>query len=403
MSQSSFCQNRSRSDAAEAFVPPAPPTLADIQQVARTQNTTLVEYSVVSLQGLPNLLYIWVVQPTGDIAFRQVNLDSLDTPLAQLVTQSRATLGVRSPAIVVEYLSSEELAARQTGHLQQLHQLLIEPIADLLPANPESPVVFIPHQSLFLVPFPALLNTNGEYLIQNHTILTAPSIQVLELTNSELEARNSERGEVLVVGNPTMPSIWNPDTDETQRLSNLPGAQSEAVAIAELFNTQPLLGDDATESTVTEQMSTAQIIHLATHGLLNYGIPEETGVRDFPGAIALAQGNGEDGFLTSAELLNMNLNAELVVLSACDTGRGELSSDGVIGLSRALIGAGVPNVMVSLWAVPDAPTADLMVEFYQQWQATGNKAQALRQAMLTTMETHPQPRNWAAFTIVGQE
>ncbi|MGB6168013.1 MAG: CHAT domain-containing protein, partial [Geitlerinemataceae cyanobacterium] len=94
--------------------------------------------------------------------------------------------------------------------------------------------------------------------------------------------------------------------------------------------------------------------------------------------------------------------SELVVLSACDTGRGNLSSDGVIGLSRALISAGVPNVMVSLWAVPDTPTADLMSEFYRQWQATGNKAQALRQAMLTTMETHPEPVNWAAFTLIGE-
>ena len=390
---------RSHGDAAEAFLPPAPPNLADIQQVARTQNTTLVEYSIVSNESL----YIWVVQPTGDIAFRQVNLDSLDTPLAQLVTQSRATIGVRNPAIVATYPSPEELAARQTRHLQQLHQLLIEPIADLLPANPESPVVFIPNHSLFLVPFPALINADGEYLVQNHTILTAPSIQVLELTGRRGDGETGGRGEVLVVGNPTMPSLWNPETEETQRLSNLPGAQSEAVAIAELFNTQPLLGDNATETSITERMSTAQVIHLATHGLLDYGIPEETGVRDFPGAIALAQGNGEDGLLTSAELLEMNLNAELVVLSACDTGRGKLSSDGVIGLSRALIGAGVPNVMVSLWAVPDAPTADLMVEFYQQWQATGNKAQALRQAMLTTMETHPEPRNWAAFTLVGLE
>ena len=393
---------RLHGDADEAFVPPAPPTLTDIQQVARTQNTTLVEYSVVSLEDFSNALYIWVVQPTGDIAFRQVDLDSLDTPLTELVTQSRATIGVRSPAIIVEHLSPEEIAARQTRHLQQLQQLLIEPIADLLPANPEAPVVFIPHDSIFLVPFPALINADDEYLVQNHTILTAPSIQVLELTNSEFGIRNSEFGEVLIVGNPTMPPIWNPNTDETQRLSNLPGAQSEAVAIAELFDTQPVLGDNATETSVTQRMSSAQIIHLATHGLLDYGIPEETGVRDFPGAIALAQGNGEDGLLTSAELLEMNLNAELVVLSACDTGRGKLSSDGVIGLSRALIGAGVESVMVSLWAVPDAPTADLMVEFYRQWQATGNKAQALRQAMLTTIETHREPRNWAAFTLMGQ-
>ena len=386
--------------------PLPPPSAQQIRQLARQENTTLVQYSVVSCDRL----FAWVIQPSGTIDFREIDLNSLDDSFGDFIERSRKSVGIRGCdlAIITVRPSQEEIAARQTRHLQQLHQLLIEPIADLLPSNPEAPVVFIPHQSLFLVPFPALINADGEYLIQNHTILTAPSIQVLELTGRVGAFHVAQRKgpsplqDVLIVGNPTMPSIWNPNTDETQRLSNLPGAQSEAVAIAELFDTQPLLGDDATETSITERMSTAQIIHLATHGLLDYGIPEETGVRDFPGAIALGEGNGEDGLLTSAELLEMNLNAELVVLSACDTGRGQLSSDGVIGLSRALIGAGVESVMVSLWAIPDAPTADLMVEFYRQWQGTGNKAQALRQAMLTTIETHPEPRNWAAFTLMGQ-
>ncbi|MEO0489510.1 MAG: CHAT domain-containing protein, partial [Cyanobacteria bacterium J06659_2] len=75
--------------------------------------------------------------------------------------------------------------------------------------------------------------------------------------------------------------------------------------------------------------------------------------------------------------------------------------DGVVGLSRSLITAGVPSVIVSLWAVPDAPTAALMTEFYRQLQQGQTKAQALRQAMLTTMARHPEPRNWAAFTLMG--
>jgi CHAT domain-containing protein len=74
----------------------------------------------------------------------------------------------------------------------------------------------------------------------------------------------------------------------------------------------------------------------------------------------------------------------------------------VIGLSRALISAGVPSVIVSLWAVPDAPTSELMQSFYRNLQNNPDKAQALRQAMLTTMKTHPQPRNWAAFTLIGE-
>jgi CHAT domain-containing protein len=102
--------------------------------------------------------------------------------------------------------------------------------------------------------------------------------------------------------------------------------------------------------------------------------------------------------------MHRELNADLVVLSACDTGRGKITGDGVVGLSRALISAGTPSVIVSLWSVDDQATSELMQKFYQLWlnpnQPT-DKAQALRQAMLTTMQTHPDPRLWAAFTLIG--
>ena len=98
----------------------------------------------------------------------------------------------------------------------------------------------------------------------------------------------------------------------------------------------------------------------------------------------------------------MKLKAELVVLSACDTGQGFITGDGVIGLSRSLITAGVPSVIVSLWSVPDAPTASLMTEFYKHLQRNPDKAQALRQAMLTTMKQHSDPKDWAAFTLIGE-
>jgi len=208
-------------------------------------------------------------------------------------------------------------------------------------------------------------------------------------------------GDPLIIGNPIMPSIWNPATGQDEPLSSLPGAEAEAVAIAQALNTEPLLWESASETAVTQQMPTASILHFATHGLLDYGDPTATGVRDFPGAIALAAGNGEDGLLTAAEIYDLNLSAELVVLSACDTGRGRITGDGVIGLSRSFIQAGVPQVMVSLWAVPDAPTAQLMTTFYEQRALTDSDAQALRQAMLIMLEDYPNPRDWAAFTLIG--
>jgi CHAT domain-containing protein len=166
------------------------------------------------------------------------------------------------------------------------------------------------------------------------------------------------------------------------QLSQLPGAQIEAEAIAPLFRTQPILGAQATKAAIIQQMPNARWIHLATHGILD----DQQGLGS---AIALAPngtGAANDGLLTADEILNLKLNAELVVLSACDTGQGRITGDGVLGLSRSLITAGVPSVIVSLWAVNDNSTSQLMRQFYTNL-ATGkmSKAAALRQAQMTLM------------------
>jgi len=181
-----------------------------------------------------------------------------------------------------------------------------------------------------------------------------------------------------------------------EQLLELPGSE-EARAIATLLNTKPLTGNQATETVVVQQMATHRIIHLATHGLLDDFLG--LGV---PGAIALAPDGKADGLLTANEILDLKLNSDLVVLSACDIGRGRITGDGVIGRLRSLILAGTPSVVVSLWAVPDAATASLMTEFYRALLKNPDKAQAMRQAMLTTLKQYPQPRDWAAFTLVGQ-
>jgi CHAT domain-containing protein len=282
-------------------------------------------------------------------------------------------------------------ALSQAKQLQQLHKLLIEPIAQFLPTDPNSRVIFIPQASLFLVPFAALQDESGKYLIEKHTILTAPAIQVLELTNKQRQQVSGK--DVLVVGNPTMPEIGEPPT----QLPSLPEAEREAQAIASLLKTKALTGNLATKPAILQQLAQSRIVHLATHGLL-----DDFKGQGVPGAIALAPSGNDSGLLTSSEILDLKLNAELVVLSACDTGRGRITGDGVIGLSRLLITAGVPSVIVSLWSVPDAPTASLMTEFYRQMLQNPDKAQSLRSAMLTTMKQHPNPRDWAGFTLIGE-
>ncbi len=191
-----------------------------------------------------------------------------------------------------------------------------------------------------------------------------------------------------------MPKVILEPGKPAEKLTSLPWAEKEAREIAAKFNTQALVGDEATKTTIVNKMTQARIIHLATHGLLDDN-------RGLGSAIALAPSSTDNGLLTAEEILNLKLNADLVVLSACDTGRGRITGDGVIGLSRSLISAGTPSVIVSLWAVDDNSTSFLMTEFYKNLQQQ-DKATALRQAMLTTMQKYPQPRNWAAFTLIGE-
>ncbi|MEP0754167.1 CHAT domain-containing protein [Trichocoleus sp. Lan] len=379
-----------------------PPTIAQIKKIAKEQNATLVEYSIVpeeefkvqgKLRGQASELFIWVVQPTGKVAFRRVDLKPLrqqNNSFEELLANSRIVYG-------------PNIHKGETARAQ-LHQVLIEPIADFLPKDANSHVIFIPQGGLFLLPFPALKAPNGKYLIEQHTILTAPAIEVLDLTQQQqqrvegLHRTSLDSKNVLVVGNPTMPKMPTTKAGQTpQPLAPLPGAEREALTIAKLLNTQAIVGDKATKVEIVQQMPQARVIHLATHGLLDD--IQELGI---PGAIALAPSKNDNGFLTAGEIFDLKLNAELVVLSACHTGRGKITGDGVIGLSRSLISSGVPSAIVSLWAVPDEPTTLLMTEFYRTVQKNPNKAQALRFAMLATMKQHPEPLNWAAFTLIGE-
>ncbi len=377
------------------------PKIEDIRKVAKEQNATLVQYSIIASE-----LYIWVIKPTGEITFRKSDLKPLwekeNTTLDELVSNTRQSIGVRSRAAGGLISSYDPNAAASNNRFKQLHSLLIKPIADLLPKSPDDRVIFVPQQSLFLVPFPALQDESGKYLVEKHTILTAPSIQVLDLTRKQRKRisqihQKSAKQDILIVGNPTMPSVSAEIGAPPKQLPSLPGAETEAKEIAKLFNTKALIGKEATEIAVKKRLSDAKIIHLATHGLL-----DDFKDGSVPGAIALAPDNKENGLLTANEIFDLQINADLVVLSACDTGQGKLTGDGVIGLSRSLISAGAPSVIVTLWTIPDNPTAMLMTEFYRQLQQNPDKAIALRQAMLKTMKTHENPRDWAAFTLIGE-
>lgn len=297
-------------------------------------------------------------------------MQQTEQAVATFVQSTRSAMGIaadRSPHQAGQ--QSAEETTDSTAQLQQSYQLLIEPIADLLPTDPDAQIIFVPYKDLFQVPFAALQDTQGKYLIEQHTIRIAPAIQVLDLTHRQ--QRHLQKGDkALIVGNPTMPSIGEPPIP----LPRLPNAEQEAKSIAQLFNTQALTGKAATEPVVVREMPEAKIIHLATHG---YSDPNSNAL-DY---IALAPTATANGLLTESEIVHMPLQADLVVLSACDSGRGQLTSDGVVGLSRSFLTAGSASVIASLWKVPDQSTAILMKDFYRRWmniQITQNQTLTAR-------------------------
>jgi CHAT domain-containing protein len=373
------------------IVPIAPPTLTQISAIAKAKQSTIVTYSTIAdpVKKVETDLYIWVVQPDGKVQFQSVDLRSPrpNSPTPTATNPKQLALAFRSSRkikISTALPTPTTVSPSPTGTFRSGYDLLIAPIAQWLPSNPTDRVIIVPQGALFSMPFHALRSADGKYLLESHTLQIAPSIQTLTLPVTK---RSPLMSKPLVIGNPApMPENLDP----------LPGSQQEAQAIAKLLNTQALIGSQATEKTVLAQIRQASVIHFATHGLLD----EHQGMAS---AIALVAGTDDDGLLTAGELSAIPLTAQLAVLSACDTGRGRITGDGVLGLSRSLMLAGVPNVVVSLWAVPDQATASLMTEYYRQMPQQPTQAQALRQAMLTTLKQYPDPRDWAGFVLLSAD
>jgi CHAT domain-containing protein/Flp pilus assembly protein TadD len=410
-------------------------SLAQLQQIAQQQKATIVEYSRVGdefsigekQEYMESELYIWVIKPTGEIEFRRSDIKPLwqqqNTDLSRLIFAARCfnndacksdfTVASARGELTLNQARSRGLfnadadarnratqnipisSSSKNPEFQQLYQLLIQPIADLLPTNPDERVIFIPTDSLFYLPFAALQDETGKYLIEKHTIVVSPSIAVLDSTHQQRQNLSNSASDILIIGNPKMPKIAPSPGKEPVALKPLPFAEKEAISIGELLKIQPLIGAEATESTVLNRITNARIVHFATHGIFDNIQPLNSG-------IALTPSGSEDGLLTADQIFGLKLNAELVVLSACDTGLGKITGDGVIGLSRSFLNAGVTSLVVSLWSVDDQSTGELMTQFYRNLQTTKDKAQALRQAMLTVKKTNPNPYYWSAFTLMGE-
>lgn len=305
---------------------------------------------------------------------------------------------------------ADEEAAVQA--LRALSAALPAEMESRLPPGTE--LVIVPHGTLGQVPFAALTVPGDTVpLGVRNPLRYAPSLRALGAAEASggLESTvgvGKARGRALVVGNPEMPHVYD-GADYKYQLSELPGAAEEGRWVARRLGTQVLTGAGASESVIRRLISGASIVHLATHGLA-YGT--EARVRD--SYVALAPGAGEDGFLTLGELLDdasLRLTADLIVLSACQTGLGEpREAEGTVGLQRGLLAKGARSVLVSLWSVNDAATQLLMERFYTHWLDESGlpsltKAEALRRAQsdVRADQRFSNPRYWAAFQLVGAQ
>jgi CHAT domain-containing protein/Tfp pilus assembly protein PilF len=231
-------------------------------------------------------------------------------------------------------------------------------------------------------------NRNTATSVANKANTGSPTVQV---ASASLTTSRGERG-----------FLWGQDSPP----SPLPHTRTEALAIANLYNTQPLLAADATEANVRARLDSADIIHLATHGYLNPRVPMASGVLLTPPEQEPASGETDnDGALQAWEIWHLKLKADLVVLSACETGLGRhVAGEGIIGLSRALQYAGCRSVIASQWKVEDKSTARLMVALHKGLRTGLSKDEALRRAMqgvASESRTH-HPYYWAPFFLMGE-
>jgi tetratricopeptide (TPR) repeat protein len=290
--------------------------------------------------------------------------------------------------------------------------LLPSGIRERLPVH--GTLLVVPHGNIALVPFVALprLTTDTTTLGARLSLVYAPSADVARLAESlpSDRIRRGDPGASLVAGDPVMPRALD-DAGQPVRLASLPGARAEATSVAARLGVNALVQGQATEHEIRSRLPSARLVHLASHG-----IAYSSDARAEDSFIALAPGGAPgkseadtDGHLTVRELLSdpaLRLQADLVVLSACETALGRLrQSEGTLGLQRAFLARGARSVLVSLWRVDDRATRLLMDRFYAHWlDEHTTKAEALRLAQQDVrMKGYAAPKFWAAFQLVGAE
>lgn len=287
-----------------------------------------------------------------------------------------------------------------------LYDLLLKPAQAQLKGKTN--LVIVPDDKLWELPFQALLTSEQHFLLEDAAIAYAPSLTVLREMTKRKQQTSQSPATLLALGNP----LLGKETIERatlalrgEKLSPLPDAEAEVKALGQLYgaaHSKVYVGAEAREDRAKAEAASARVLHFATHGVLNNAAPLYS-------YLVLTQGDtNEDGLLEAWELMQLDLKADLAVLSACETARGRIGGgEGMIGLTWALFVAGVPSTVVSQWKVESAGTRDLMLNFHRGLRAPADarvtKAEALRQAALKLMkkpETN-HPFYWAGFVLIG--
>ncbi len=243
-------------------------------------------------------------------------------------------------------------------------------------------------------------------MIEDFAVSYAPSLTVLrEMQKSQ--SRLPKRAKLLAFGNPALNSnaLASIEKLRGETLQPLPSAEKEVESLGKLYGANQSTiykNTTATEAIFKSNSKDFDILHFATHGVLNNQNPMYSAL-----VLSLADKSNEDGLLEAWELMEMNLSADLAVLSACDTGRGEASiGEGMVGLSWAFFVAGTPRMVASQWKVESASTAELMVEFHRQMRLSPNNpvAKSLQTAMRVQLKkpNRRHPFYWSGFIAIGK-
>ena len=264
---------------------------------------------------------------------------------------------------------------------QRLYDLLIRPFETFIANKPH--LLFVPHGSLHYLPFGAL-HDSRKYLVDSHTLRYLPSVGVQQYLRS---SDSPQLGKILIFGNP----------DLGMSEYDLAGAEAESKMVQEMVpDSELFLRDRATRSAFNERAGNFSFLHVASHGEFNSDNPLQS-------RLLLAPDAHNDGSLTVSEIYGLHLNADLVTLSACETGLGKaMNGDDIIGLNRGFLYAGSSNVIASFWQVNDRATSELITSLYAKLKAGMLKKEALRLAQQELRKKYPEPYFWAAFYLTGR-